>query len=141
MPYFNDTLMVFREPNLGNFVIMMVLEPVNFEKVKKEIWYDKGVKLFPKLRSHIATNLGFCYWVEKNPDDAIERVQKTSRHLKNEDEIKDYCEDLIAVEYPHDTFQWELHVQENYGEGKSLMIMKGNHALTDGGGLISLCLA
>ena len=47
----------------------------------------------------------------------------------------------INKEDPEDEFQWELHLQEDFGEGKSLLMFKANHAMTDGGGLISLCLA
>ena len=66
---------------------------------------------------------------------------RTTTHLNNEDEVNAYCNDLIQEEYPDDSFQWECHIQERYQEGKSLLILKGNHALSDGGGLYSLFLS
>ena len=105
-----DTLFNLQEPNMKNFVIMMVTERQDFHRVKHDYWYKRAVTQFPRLRSHISRSWGFCCWVEQDPDEAIKRVVPTSRHLKDQADVEAYCTELINKEDPEDEFQWELHL-------------------------------
>ena len=58
--------------------------------------------------------------------------------ISNEVELSEYMCKETMIRDPMELPQWRLILKENYQKGKSLMILKMHHTMTDGYGVISL---
>lgn len=63
--------------------------------------------------------------------------------FKSEQDVAEFMAKQLEHDTPRDGPQWQLFLKENYLDGKSLMVLRMQHVVTDGYGVVGImqCLS
>jgi NRPS condensation-like uncharacterized protein len=101
-----------------------------------QIFINKGIKYFKRLRQKPVTVFGEYYWKTFAENEALKQIHRIDE-LNTDDEILYFLNNLTNKPFIKDDYQYRLYVCEN-SNNQTIAIIQFDHSLCDGYGLMSL---
>jgi len=128
-------------------LITLCLDKMDAQAIKNLI-IEKGIKKIQKLRCRLTYNFLEWWWKETSLEEAISRIEihnssNPSRiNLKNKEEFEKWAHEQLETRFDYTSeLLYKFFILENTdndSEFKNLLVLKTDHALTDGVSLMNL---
>lgn len=125
---------------IKNFIATYIFDKFEAEAIVST--FKLRIEKFPRLKQKVHKFLGHFYWKNMTPKE-FAHVEKNlyidlkDERITNEEQLGEFLSSEIMIKEPLNTPQWRLMYKEDFMEGKSLIILKLHHTLTDGYGLMT----
>lgn len=125
--FFNDN-----DKSIHNCIGVTITEKLDFEGLKS-IFMKRGIMNFTKLRSVAVYKYGFWFWKQIDPEIAWKScIRFVNSDINNEEDINLFVTKLMHSSISSDKPLWDIHVKEDYLEGKSVVFTRIHHTIGDG---------
>jgi len=135
---YGDLCMSYELPN-GNHNAggYFIIEKLDFKTMEHEI-YNRAIKNIPKLHTILVRRFGLSFWKHIDMELAKKQVIQVKQKMNTEKECLKYVETILNEHMDRDKPLWEMRLLEDYDEKHSVIFVRLHHAITDGGGYVSL---
>ena len=128
-------------------LITLCLDKMDAEAIKNLI-IEKGIKKIQKLRCRLSYNFLEWWWKETSLEEAISRIEvhdssnPSKINLKNKEEFEKWAHEQLETRFDYTSeLLYKFFIIENTdndSEFKNLLVIKTDHAFTDGVSLMNL---